>query len=119
EIDAPKFAAVSSRPASVIPRTNHEKILFRTVVTFEQLVDLERPVKILLVPPTGNVQDRHGHAVEPWRKSLALPKRAVVRLAYKVVPRRQLAFEILRVRIREGTKVQIPVIRVEPIDHSR
>src|ERR1051326_2087042 len=70
EVDAAEFTAVTSRPATVVPWTNHEEILFRSVVSFEQLVNFQRTVEVFLIPPARNVQRRYGHTVQPRRKRL-------------------------------------------------
>src|SRR5689334_10557613 len=117
EIDAPQLAAVAPGPAAMIPWTNHEEVLFRSVVTLEQLVDLDWTVEVFLIPPAGHVQDRHRDLVQPRRKRLAFPKHIVVRLSNEVGPCRQLALKILCVRIRERAEFQVPVVRIEVIDN--
>src|SRR5579883_2559609 len=74
EIDLPKLSAIAARPAAVIPGADDQKILMRGIVFFEQLIDLEGAVEIFLIPPAGDVQRRHGDAIQPWREALALPE---------------------------------------------
>src|SRR5262245_10547835 len=105
KLDPAKLISVTSRPAAVIPWTDDEEVLFRGIVTLEQLVNLYRAVEILLVPPSGYVQDRHGDAVEPRRKTLAFPECGVVGFFDKVGPGRNLAVKVLLIHIRKRTKI--------------
>ena len=88
KIDGSKFAAFTSRPAAMVPRTDHEKVLLLRVVPFRKLVDLDWAVEVFLVPPR-DVQRRHGHARQPRLKALSFPERVVIRMIDEVVPARQ------------------------------
>ena len=77
----------------MIPRADYKKVLLRRVVPLEQLIDLDRAIKIFLVPPTRYIQRRHAHAVQPGCERLPLPERVIVRVIYKVAPCRNLAPE--------------------------
>src|SRR6185295_14309789 len=105
KLDPAKLTSLPSRPAAVIPRTDNEEVLFRGVVTLEQLVNLYWAVEIFLVPPAGYVEDRHGDAVEPRRKTLAFPECGVVGFVHKVGPGWNLAVKVLLIHIRKRAEI--------------
>src|SRR5439155_8919672 len=86
KIDLAQLLAVAGRPAAMIPRADHEEILLARIVLLQQLVDLERTVEILLIPPARDVERRHRDAVQPRRKRLPLPEGVVVRMAHEIIP---------------------------------
>src|SRR5262249_43553206 len=51
-------------PTAVVPGADDQEVLVVFVVPFEEFVALERAVKILLVEPAGDVQRRHGDALQ-------------------------------------------------------
>ena len=53
---SPSLLPSRSRPAAMIPRAGHQIVQMIRIVLFEQLVDLQRAVEILLVPPAGDIQ---------------------------------------------------------------
>ena len=83
----------------MVPRADHEKVLLLRIMPFEKLVDLDWTVEVFLVPPARNVQSRHGHARQPRLKALPFPERVVIRMIDEVVPARQLALKVFRVRV--------------------
>src|SRR6185369_11493106 len=84
KIDAAELAAVAPGPAAVVPWTDHQEVLFRSIVALEQLVDLDRAVEVFLIPPPGNVQNGHRHAGQPGSECLTFPERIVVGLRDKI-----------------------------------
>ncbi len=119
EVDAAQRAAGAARPAAVIPRSDDEKVLVLRVVLLEQLVDLDRPVEIFLIPPAGDVERRHRDAVQPRRERLPLPERVVVGMTDEVVPGRQRLAEIAAIGVRQRAELEIPVVGVVAIDQRR
>src|ERR1043165_6204981 len=104
EVYAAELTAVTTRPPAVVPWSSDEKFLFRYVVTFEQLVDPDWTIEVFLVPPTRDVQRRHGDAIEPRRECLAFPERGVIGFVDEGGPGWDLALEILLIRVRERTE---------------
>ena len=119
EIDAAQRAAGAARPAAVIPGSDDEKVLLLRVVFLEQLVDLDRPVEIFLIPPAGDVERRHRDAVQPRRKRLPFPERVVVGMADEIVPGRQRLAEVPAIGVRQRAELEIPVVGVVAIDQRR
>src|ERR1051325_9156430 len=119
EVDTSELTTVAARPAAMVPWSNDEKVLFSGVVTFEQLVDLDWTIEVFLVPPTGDVECRHGDAIEPRRERLAFPKRGVVGFVDEGGPGGDLALEVFLIRIREWTEFQIPLVGVKLVDDLR
>ncbi len=112
EIDGPELSPFASRPSAMVPRTDDEEVLVRRVVPLEQFVDLDRTVKIFLVPPAGHVQRRHRHAFQPRREGLPLPESIVIGMIDEVVPGWEPVVEILPVDIRQRPELEIPLVSV-------
>jgi hypothetical protein len=119
KVDAAERAAGAARPAAVIPRSDDEKVLAPGVVLLQQLVDLDRPVEIFLIPPAGHVQRGHRDPVQPRRKRLPLPERVVVGMADEVVPGRERLVEIAAIGVPQRAELEIPVVGVVAIDQRR
>ena len=75
-------------PAAVVPRADDQVVQAAGVVLLERLVDVERAVEVLLVPPAGDVQRRHLHPADVGDERLPLPELVVVGMAHEVVPGR-------------------------------
>src|SRR6202007_2209007 len=86
EIYGTEFLPVTSGPTAMVPRADDEEVLICRIVPFEQFINLERPVEILLVPPARHIQRRHRYTVQPRREALPLPERIVVGMVHEVVP---------------------------------
>src|SRR6266540_875672 len=85
EIDGPQLAAVAV-PASVIPGAGDEVVAMGGIVPFHQFVDFLRAVKILLVPPASDMDDRQFDGVQVRRERLAPPKLVVVWMTREIRP---------------------------------
>src|SRR5688500_17450607 len=103
----------------MVPRTHDQEILFLCIVAFEQLIDFDRTVEIFLVPPSGHVERRHCHAIEPRCKRLPLPESVIVGMVYEVAPGWDLPLKILRVDVRERSEIQIPLVSIVTIYQGR
>src|SRR5688572_12329200 len=103
----------------MVPWANHEKVLLRLIMSFQQLVDFDWAVKVFLVPPAGNIQRRHSHAVQPRRESLTLPEIVIVRTVGEVAPAWELAVKVLRFNVRERAEFQIPLVGIKRVDDLR
>ena len=93
ERDRAETVAVAVRPAAVVPRPDDEAVEVLRIVLLERRVDLERAEEVLLVPPAGDVQRRHGDLAQVRDHGLLLPERVVVGVRDEVVPGRDLAVE--------------------------
>src|SRR5690348_4378246 len=56
EIDRTELPAFTPRPSSMVPRTYNKKVLMSGIVALQQLVNLDRTIEVLLIPPTRDVQ---------------------------------------------------------------
>src|ERR687887_2178863 len=90
EVDVAELLSRRRVPPTVIPWPDDEKILVLCVEFLEPLVDLNGPVEILLIPPAGDVERRHGDLRQRWNQRLHLPEAVVVRVRDIVIPRRNL-----------------------------
>ena len=115
EVDVAELRALAG-PAAVVPWANHQVIHTPGIVGLEQVVDLHRSVEILLVPPTGHVERRHGDARQIRRGRLLLPKPIVVRVCDVVVPGGDLAVEVPCIDVGERPEIEIPLVGVVAIE---
>src|SRR6185503_1512365 len=108
--------AGSRGPAAVPPRADHQVVQFRGVVLLERAVDPDRAVEVFLVPPAGDAQRRHLYRSDLWNHRLPLPELVVVGMGDEVVPRRDLAVEVVRVDVGQRSEAQIPAEGVVGIE---
>ena len=85
----------------MIPWADDEKVLVLRVELLEPFINLNRSVEVLLIPPAGDVERRHRNLGECRDERLHLPKGVVIRMRDVIVPRGNLAVEVLGVDIRE------------------
>src|SRR5262249_21292700 len=100
----------------LIPRTWHKKIQMRRIVLLQRLVDSERAVEIFLIPPAGYIQRRDSDRGRLARERLTHPEVVVVRMRYKIIPRRNLSVKILLIHVGKRADVQVPLVRVVAIE---
>jgi hypothetical protein len=100
----------------MIPWSYDKKVLVQLVVTFKEFINFEGSVKVFLVPPTRDIQCRHGNFIEPWFESLSFPERVIVRMIYEVVPRWQLIVKVFPVCVREWAELEIPLVSIKGVD---
>jgi len=65
-------------PASMVPRTDNNKILVIRIFFLQHLIGLLRTIKIFLIPPSRYVQIGNRRRTQTIRNGLLLPKRIVV-----------------------------------------
>ena len=114
ERDGPELVPRSAAPPAVIPGPDDEEVQVVRIVLLERRVDRERPVEVLLVPPSRHVERRDPDLAEVRHHRLPLPEGVVVRVRDEVVPRRDLPVEVLRVHVRERAEREVPVVGVVP-----
>ena len=112
ERDRPQAVAVAPHPAAVVPRADDQGVQAVAVLLLEGLVDPERAVEILLVPPAGDVQRRHAGAAQTRGDGLLAPEAVVVGVLDEVVPGRHLAVEVAGVDVRQRPEVEEPLVEV-------
>ena len=103
EVDVAELLARLRVPASVIPGPNDEEILILCVELLEALIDLHRPVEILLIPPSSDIERWNRDLRQRRDQGLNLPEAVVIRMRDIVVPRRNLPVQVLGVDIRQRT----------------
>ena len=115
EIDV---SELSPRPAgaAVVPRADHQIVAVLGVAPFQELIDLERSIEVLLIPPAGDVQDRNGRLGQMGGEGLLVPERVPIRVRHEVIPARQLAMEVAVVDIGKGSQREVPLIGVQAIE---
>ena len=93
------------------PGAEHEEVLVVVVVLLELLVDLDGAVEVLGVPPAGNVERRHGHALQVGEDAahFGLPVLVHVGMGHVVVPHARVAVEHLG---DPGQRAHLQVARV-------
>src|SRR5262245_11141608 len=74
EFDISELVARCAIPTAVIPRTDHEMIHVACVGFFEDLVRLDRSIKVFLVPPARDVHYRHSSLLYLIDQCLVLPE---------------------------------------------
>src|SRR5215471_20184089 len=119
EFYAAKLLTVSPRPTSVIPGANNQEVLVGRLMFLEQLIDFHWSVKVLLIPPSCNIQCRNRDFVQPGRKCLPLPERIVVGMIDEVVPGRKLVVKILFICVRKRAQLQVPLVSIKIINDLR
>src|SRR5260370_27540459 len=73
-------------------------------------------LKILRVPPAGDIQVRNLGRTDVAKKGLLLPELVVVGMVDEIVPGRYLVVEILLVDVRQHTEIQVPLVRVGAVE---
>src|SRR5262249_47227380 len=86
EFDFAETTPVRTRPAAVIPRTRNEEIDPLLVVRLERLVNLDRAVKVLLIPPARDSERRDGYLLQVPGHRLPPPELVVVGVIDEIVP---------------------------------
>ena len=85
EVDAAERLAGAAAPPAMPPRPDHEEVPRVAIALLELVVDEQRAVEVLLVPPAGHVERRHGHARQVPAHRLPLPE-GVVECAFADEP---------------------------------
>ena len=119
EVDLAELLSLGAGPAAVVPRPDYEGVHVRRVVPLEQLVDRERSVEVLLVPPSGHVERRNRDACQIRSGRLTLPEAVVVGMRHEVVPARNGPVQMLGIDVRQGPERQIPLVRVVAVELER
>ena len=113
---SPSRSPGSAVPAPVVPRPDDESVQIARVVLLERVVDRQRAVEVLLVPPAGHVQRRYLDVPDVRDHRLPLPEVVVVRMLDEVVPGRNLSVEEEGVDVGERAQRQVPAVGVVPIE---
>src|SRR5262249_510174 len=116
ELDRPQAVADPGAPPPVVPRPDHDRAEVPRVLLFPGLVDLQRAVEVLLVPPAGDVQGRDLRPCQEAIDRLTPPESVVVRVVDEVVPGRQLAVEVALIGGGQRPEGQEPLVRVVPVE---
>src|SRR5262249_56897642 len=116
KIDVSEFVAGQPVPASMIPGTCDQVIQVICVVLFQNLIGLDRTVKVFLIPPSRDMHDRNRRLFELTNQRLLLPELIVIRMGHEVVPCRQLFVKVLFIRIRKRAESQIPLVGVVAVE---
>ena len=111
-----ELAAIRAGPAAVVPRADHKVVQVIGVVPFKQLINFQRPVEILLVPPAAHIQIRHLGRADVWLERLFPPELVIVGMADEVVPGGQLAMEVAFIHVGERAQIQVPPIGVRAVE---
>src|SRR5262249_50569786 len=109
-------SSFAKRPAAMVPWADDKEILILPVMFFQQFIDLERPVVILLIPPTSYVQRGNCDRFDVRLKGLLLPELVVIGMGDEIIPGRQLALEMLGVGVAQRAKPEIPIECVRPVE---
>src|SRR4051812_43483240 len=87
-----------------------------TVGGLEQLVNFLRAIEVFLVPPSGDVEERHVSVMDQISEDLFLPKVVKVRVSDEIVPRRNLAMKVPFIRVRQRSQREIPLVCIELVE---
>ena len=109
ELDWPELGA-DAAPSAVTPGADNQIVLvILRVLLLQRLVDFHRTIIILLIPPSGDVQIRHGGFLEDQVHYLRFPERVVIWMVDEIVPGRLFAVKILFVKCGKWALRKIPV----------
>src|SRR5262249_54506290 len=112
EFDFAEAAAVRTRPAAVIPRPRDEEIDPLLVVRLQRLVNLDRAVKVLLIPPSRDSEHRDVYLLQVSGHRLPSPELVVVGVIDEIVPGWNFAVQVFLVDGRERAQSQEPFVGV-------
>src|SRR5262249_39095501 len=100
EFDFAEAAAVRTRPAAMIPRPGDEEIDPLLIVRLQRLVNLDRAVKVLLIPPARDSEHRDVYLLQVSGPGLPPPELVVVGVIDEIVPGWNFAFQVFLVGVR-------------------
>ncbi len=97
-----QLVAVAARPAAVDPRAHDQRVGDAGALLFDGAVGLQRAEQVLGVEPAADGHHRRLDVLEVRAEVARLPELVVGAVLHHLVPERDLALEVLRLRLASG-----------------